>query len=196
MIDIVTVVYDSKTADLAQAQAPLLRRDPCIGKIILVDNRPENRGFAKACNLGALEATAEIIGFLNPDTVINGTLEAVERCFAANPKTMVTGERFGKTDEILDVWCIENGGWVCGAAFFVRAEWWRRLHGFDEIFTFGFEETDFCRRTQLAGFDVTPIHLPIDHHSPEDDSTEVRVYKTYYLNRGWALYREKHGIRF
>jgi GT2 family glycosyltransferase len=193
-IDVVTVVYNEKTHDQAEALRPILAADPCIGNFIVIDNRIDNRGFAKACNLGALQARADILGFINPDAVVSGSLEAVERCFAGLPKTMVCGESFGKNREIIELWGLKN--WVCGAAMFVRREWFERLDMFDCRFHWSFEETDFELRTENAGFDVTPVSLPITHQSPEDDTVEVIVYKTYWLNRGWALYKEKYGICF
>jgi len=195
MIDVVTVVYDEKTEVLGRMLGAILAKDSNIAKFIVVDNRPVNRGFAKACNLGAREVTADVIGFLNPDVHIHATFgRQIEECLAAMPEVMACGMRYGKSDVMLEAWCVNR--WICGACFFVRREWFEQLGGFDEQFVFGFEETDFIRRTEQSGREIAEIELPIDHESPEDDSLEVMVYKTYWLNVGWRLYKEKHGIRF
>lgn len=194
MIDIVIVIYNEKTAHLAAALSAKLACDPAVDRVIIHDNRVENLGFGKGCNRGASQSKADVIGFLNPDIMLSGTLEAVEETFRANENVMVTGCRFGKSDEQLHMWSIDEGGWVCGAAFFVRRSWFDQLGRFDEQFVFGYEETDFCKRTFDAGFKVLPIDLPITHDSPSDDPVQTIVYKVYWMTRGWDLYKQKHGI--
>ncbi len=194
MKDIVIVTFGPKHVAMAAALRETLESDPSVGKVIVIDNSVENRGFARACNLGALQATADVIGFINPDAIVSGTLEAVEACFAEHPKVMVTGCRFGKTDFMLDLWSVN--AWICGAAFFVRRAWFEQLGRFDEAFRFGYEETDFIRRTELAGLEVKDISLPIQHESPADDSVEVMVWKVFYMTRGWEHYKAKHRLVF
>ena len=43
---------------------------------------------------------------------------------------------------------------VMGAAFLVRRQVWEKLNGLDEGFWIWFEEVDFCRRVQDAGWEV------------------------------------------
>lgn len=47
---------------------------------------------------------------------------------------------------------------VIGAFMVVRRDLWERLGGMDERFFLFLEETDFCRRVRLAGFEV--VHHP------------------------------------
>ena len=43
---------------------------------------------------------------------------------------------------------------VCGACFFVRAEAFKQLDGFDEAYFMYFEDTDFCVRLRRAGWRI------------------------------------------
>src|ERR1700722_15210971 len=76
--------------------ATLMTRDPCVRRIIVVDDKslddtaarlrersdvvpvilPENAGFARACNAGARAGDADAIFFLNNDTLVPpGTID-------------------------------------------------------------------------------------------------------------------------
>ena len=61
-----------ETPEVAEAAAPAAR---------VIRNR-ENAGFPAACNLGAGEATGELLVFLNPDAVVaEGWRDAIEAPF-------------------------------------------------------------------------------------------------------------------
>lgn len=159
-----------------------------------VDNRIENRGFAKGCNYGARQGTGDIIGFLNPDVEVLGWfLMTVAREFTRDPQLCITGERFGKPQRELRDWGVRD--WVCGAAMFVRRSWFEQLGGFDERYVWGWEETDFIRRTEAAGGAVRSITLPLAHSSPSDDNEADAAYKRLHFENGKKLYREKWGMR-
>jgi GT2 family glycosyltransferase len=201
MIDFVVVHYNEKshrqTVELARSLNIFHSNQAHTYRFVDIDNGQVNRGFAKACNLGALitndEHAGDIIGLLNPDVLIRGAfIEQVVEEFRADPQLMVCGERFGKPAELLDAWDVSD--WVCGAAFFVRRDWFHTLGGFDEQFVWSWEETDFIRQTEQIGKRVKSISLPISHTSPDDDSDNVLFYKHYHLNRGWQLYKRKWGI--
>ena len=54
----------------------------------------ENKGFGKACNIGARAATGEWLLFLNPDTLVQpGLLRTMADFVAAHPKTGAMGVR-------------------------------------------------------------------------------------------------------
>lgn len=54
--------------------------------------------------------------------------------------------------------------WASGCAFFVRAELYHRLHGFDELFFAHQEEIDLCWRMQLAGYDIYVCPSSVVYH--------------------------------
>lgn len=190
MIDLVTVTYDTRSvAALAVLQAALQRYADAPYTLTVMDNAKENRGFSKACNLGMLHKHGKIIGFLNPDTQIHGAfLKEVEAAFRA-PRVVIAGNRFQMPDGHLALWGLQH--WVCGAAMFVRRAWFEQAGGFDEAYSFGYEETDLCRRAESHGLEVKELDLPLAHVSPSDDPPNVREYKEEWLQRGWEIYQRK-----
>lgn len=199
MVDVVTVFHRDENYLLAQdLQRSLKTYEQVPFKFIGVDNREENRGFARGCNLGAAQGTAPIIGFLNPDVEVTGEiLTAVTNAFAINGGLMVTGENFGKDpQEYQRHWGCED--WVCGAAMFVRRTFWTAMAGFDTQFVWGWEETDLIRRAQVqfpGEHPVRSMRLPIRHTSPEDNPPEDAQYKAHHFERGARLFRNKWGIK-
>lgn len=151
-------------------------------RLLGVDNRKKNRGFAPACNIGAAVGTSEVIGFLNPDAVVRGPFLRKVVDMLAEPDVVITGCRFGKSERELKIWGCKD--WVCGAAFFVRRDFWDEVGGFDEQFVWGWEETDLIRRAQVEGKRVVSIDLPIDHESPSENPHADVKYKHRWFNEG------------
>lgn len=191
-IDIVTVTHNATNA----AQAVELHRqiaevEPGGWRFITVDNSVRNRGFAKGCNWGAFhpDAKAPIVGFLNPDASVGGPfIRKVEQALA-NTKVVITGCRFEKPQDELDIWGVQD--WVCGAAFFVDRKWFTEVGGFDESYTWGWEETDLIRQAEKAGLVAKSIHLPITHASPSEDSPVDAEYKRLNFERSRNVFNNK-----
>jgi GT2 family glycosyltransferase len=156
---------------------------------IPVDNRKTNRGFAPGCNYGALRGSSPLIGFLNPDVLIGGSFLGLVEDALSDPAVVITGERFGKPQWEIDMWGCRD--WVCGAAFFVKRDWFDAGGGFDPRYTWGWEETDLIRRAQQENRLVRSIDLPLEHASPSDDTPEDSSYKNFHFTRGAHLFRTK-----
>jgi GT2 family glycosyltransferase len=192
--DLVTVYHNDRYRELSDKLFASVRsHEPAGGyRLISVDNRQHNRGFAKGCNLGAFHpaANAPIIGFLNPDLTIDGPfLDAVTATL--DPNTVICGSRFGKSDRELNIWGVHD--WVCGAAFFVLRSWFAQVEGFDTQFTWSWEETDIIRQAQRQGRRCQSIALPFQHTSPESDLSKEAAYKNFHFERGAARYHQKWG---
>lgn len=184
-IDIVTVFHSEENKELVdELEQMILAHEPEGWRFITVDNRLNNRGFAKGCNWGARNprAVAPIIGFLNPDvTVLGPFIEQVQAAFE-DPEVVITGCRFGKPDRELKIWGCED--WVCGAAFFIRRATFVELGGFDEGYVWSWEETDLIRQVQELGLKVKSVELPIEHASPAENTPADTKYKERWFAHG------------
>lgn len=189
--DIVTVYHNEDNYQLhLELLAALKQHERRSFRFIGVDNRTINRGFAAGCNLGAFhpEATAPVIGFLNPDVQIRGTF--IEKAAAQLRRPVViTGCRYGKPQRELDVWGVND--WVCGATFFVERKWFQTVGGFDTQFVWSWEETDLIRQAQSQNLAVKSIELPIVHTSPETNTPEDSNYKRFHFEQGRRRFTQK-----
>lgn len=189
MTDFVIVSYNS-TRDVGRL---LLQLDMTFAHphtVTVIDNTHNNRGFAKACNLGAQQGSGEYVAFLNPDIILcPGWADPVRNAFEHDPSLIISGPRL---DDGM-AWprdVASNGitNWVCGACFFVRRAFFVSVGGFDERFFFGYEETDLIRRAEGAGYRVETVGEPRVKHlcsmSPQHD----RLYRA-----SRAVYRDKWG---
>lgn len=190
-IDVVVVHHNDRNreehGDLVDQLAIL---DPSI-RVIGVDNS-DGRGFAAGCNVGAREATTRIIGFLNPDVHVSGPLTPAVLAAFTQPNVAITGCDFGKTLREVRAWGLR--AWVCGAAMFVRRDFFADAGGFHEGYLWGFEDTDLCAVAQAARRLVVPIALPIVHESPEDNTVEDAAFKRSGVDAGKDLYSARWGI--
>jgi GT2 family glycosyltransferase len=190
--DLVTVYHNDTYYGLhRQLSEQIKQHEPSGGyRLIGVDNRTVNRGFAAACNLGAFheDATAPVIGFLNPDVTIEGPF--IHTAMAAlRGSTVITGCRFSKPDAELRTWGVRN--WVCGAALFVTRTFFVGVGGFDTQFVWSWEETDLIRQAEAQGYICQPMTFPIRHDTRPDASEDDAAYKRYHFTQGERRYRSK-----
>lgn len=191
-IDIVTVVHNAtNTAQAVDLEKAIAAHEDNEFQFVVVDNSTENRGFAKACNWGALhpDVRSPIIGFLNPDVVVNGPFIDAVRAALEDPNVVITGCRFGKPARELAIWGVQD--WVCGAAFFVKRSFFAPRHGFDEQFVWAWEETDLIRQAEHEGLRVRSIQLPLEHASPSGDSSQDIIYKRRNFELGAQRFEAK-----
>ncbi len=70
------------------------------------------------------------------------------------------GLQMGPISRMLNRWVVaremddtdQRVDWICGASMFIRGEVFRAIGGLDEQYFLYYEETDFCRRANEAGF--------------------------------------------
>lgn len=190
-IDIVTVFHNQRYKEMADEMSEsLFFHEKGNVSFTLVDNQISNRGFSAACNLGAKEGVAPVLGFINPDAIIEGPF--VDQVFdTLNDNIIITGHRFGKPDREVRIWGLQD--WVCGAAFFVQRNWFESVGGFDERYSFCFEESDLIKQAEAEGKRCKSIHLPIRHESPDYNTPEDAAFKNYWFDKGARVYAEKWG---
>jgi GT2 family glycosyltransferase len=183
---VVVVAYDSGDA-LTRCLESLAGED-----VVVVNNGPpvdvanartldvgENIGFGAACNRGAGETDAEVLVFVNPDTVVRpGAIAALVRTLAdpaigvaqarlrlldepdllnsSGNVVHVTGLAWpgGYRDRADSIVGVRDIGYASGAAFAVRSDVFREVGGFTEELFLYQEDLELCWRVRLHGHRV------------------------------------------
>jgi GT2 family glycosyltransferase len=202
---VIVVAYQSGDA-LARCLESLAGED-----VIVVDNDADNVGFGAGCNRGARETDADILVFVNPDTVVQaGAVQALERALEAPDVGVVQARlRLLERPELLNssgnvvhvsglAWPGGYGdladtltqpreiGYASGAAFAIRADVFRELGGFTEEFFLYQEDLELCWRARLHGLRVLVV--------PDADVLHDYVLerpgrqKEYYLERNRLIF--------
>jgi GT2 family glycosyltransferase len=139
---------------------------------------PVNAGFARACNVGAAQARAPLLLFLNDDTVpLMGWLEPLLAALEQDARVGVAGSRLlyprlglvqhagvemDSTGQPFHPYRFEPSEKpevnedrilpaVTGACLLIRRPLFERLHGFDVEFRNGYEDIDLCLRARGVG---------------------------------------------
>jgi GT2 family glycosyltransferase len=145
--------------------------------IVRLDRRSS---FSHACNAGAQLHPARLLLFLNNDVFLHRLAINDMMLLAADPLTGICGARLVYPDDRIQHCGVrlhggrsgphhEFHGWpttsvsrdvrpyqaVTGAALLVKGDAFRSVDGFDEIYPFGFEDTDLCLKIRQLGLSVT-----------------------------------------
>jgi GT2 family glycosyltransferase len=165
-----------------------------------------NEGFGAGCNLGARESDADVLVFVNPDTVVQpGAVAALARALEDRTVGIVQARlRLLDRPDVLNssgnVVHVSGLAWpggygdpadelaepreiayASGAAFAIRADVFRELGGFTEKLFLYQEDLELCWRAHLRGLRVLVV--------PEADVLHDYVLerpgrqKEYYLER-------------
>jgi len=179
--------------------------------VIVVDNDKDNVGFGAGCNRGARETDADILVFVNPDTVVQpGAVQALARALEdpdigvvqARLRLLQRPELLNSNGNVVHVsglaWPGGYGdpadtltqpreiGYASGAAFAIRADVFRELGGFTEEFFLYQEDLELCWRARLHGLRVLVV--------PDADVLHDYVLeragrqKEYYLERNRLIF--------
>jgi GT2 family glycosyltransferase len=166
----------------------------------------ENAGFGAGCNRGARETSADVLVFVNPDTVVRpGAVAALARALD-DPAVGIVQARLrlldrpellnssgnvvhvsglawpgGYGDPAVEVTEAREIAYASGAACAIRADVFRELGGFTEEFFLYQEDLELCWRAHLHGLRVFVV--------PDADVLHDYVLerpgrqKEYYLER-------------
>jgi GT2 family glycosyltransferase len=170
----------------------------------------QNLGFAGGCNLGAQHADADLLVFLNPDTVISaGAVSALARTLGdARIGVAMPRLRLFNQPELLNssgcsihisglAW---SGGfgqpaesiaklreitYANGSALAIRADLFREVGGFTDEFFIYHEDLELCWKVRMRGLRVVM--------TPEADVFHDYEYarnptKNYYMERNRLLF--------
>jgi len=140
--------------------------------VFLIKNK-KNYGYGKAANIGIKFAikkySPKYFFLLNSDTEVKKNwLESSVKLAEKNEKVGIIGSATFGGDGIKQIgqgWVtpfgvryyygneIKKVGWVCGAASLVRAEVFKKIGVFDEIYSPAYyEDSDLCERARKEGF--------------------------------------------
>lgn len=169
--------------------------------------RPDNPGFAAACNALAAGSTAPWLLFLNPDArlVSIGPLQATDRGLRGARLLDRAGSEqhnFGRNRSLWDELARRlqvrprrptGTGYVSGAAMLIPADDFRSVGGFDERFFMYYEDIDLCRRLNEAGLPVSVDPEFVVEHiggysaSAQPGTAALRSYESgRAFHRRWA----------
>ena len=180
-------------------------------EVIVVDNDADNVGFGAGCNRGARQTDADILVFVNPDTVVEaGAVQALARALEhpdvgvvqARLRLLRQPELLNSSGNVVHVsglaWPGGYGdpagtlsepreiGYASGAAFAIRADLFRELGGFTEELFLYQEDLELCWRARLHGLRVLVV--------PDADVLHEYVLerpgrqKEYYLERNRLIF--------
>jgi GT2 family glycosyltransferase len=170
-----------------------------------------NDGFGAGCNRGARSTDAEVLVFLNPDTVVQpGAIDALARrvedesigvvqariALLDRPSTLnssgnvvhVSGLAWpgGYDEPVASVDEVRDIGYASGAALAIRADLFRDLGGFTEELFLYQEDLELCWRARQRG-----LRVVVD---PAADVLHDYVFgrhdrrKEYYLERNRLIF--------
>ncbi|MBX3021252.1 MAG: glycosyltransferase family 2 protein [Bdellovibrionales bacterium] len=167
------IVVDNSSSDGSTVDLP------CEGKVkILFQNT--NLGFSKGCNRGARAATGTVLHFLNPDTQVDGSinaayetaLKAEKNCTFTTKLANVEG-KIEKTSHVIPTLknmynlfvapdAVER--WHIGASILVSPETFWNVGGFSEDYFMYWEDIDFFYKCIRADIPNTTLPTVITHH--------------------------------
>lgn len=180
----------------------------------------ENRGFAKANNIGAQKACADWIALLNPDAFArpDWLVKLLRETERGENITMVGSTQFmalepGVLDGVGDCYSIfgiayragfghragpPETGFVfgpCAAASLYHRETFLELGGFDESFFCYHEDVDLALRMRLAGGECVQSAEAIVDHVSSGISGRASPFAVYHgtRNRIWTFFKSMPG---
>jgi len=181
----------------------------------------ENLGYAAGNNIGLARAGGDYMVLLNSDVVVTeGWLDKLIACAEAHPQAGVIGPvtnsitgvqklpKVGydqKTLKDLDLFARMHGDtvagqdepalWVVGFCLLIKREVMTRIGGLDERYGLGnFEDTDYCLRNFLAGYQTLIATDCFVHHFGSRSFAAAKVDYRKSLETNWEIFKEKWGI--
>ena len=152
---------------------------------VIVEHDRERAGFAETCNAGAARTTADILVFLNDDTVVQtGWLEALTEPLCGSEGVAIAGAALFYPDGQIQHTGVflrrDSAGRleaynrrtqaktgpvpaVTGACLAIRRDVWDSLGGFDESYRNGYEDVDLCLRARQNGGEVVLTAAQVVH---------------------------------
>ncbi len=180
--------------------------------IFIIDNTRENRGYAKAVNLGVKRALKEkkydLFCVANPDiAILKGNKKIVEKLFSKfdvfgglmiQDENLYFGGYVDKGNLAAGLYTIKKSqqkgfaevDFVSGSLLFFSSRVFKKLRGFDEDFFLYYEDVDFCYRARKLGFRIGVSSDIVYEHL---ETSRALDSKEKYLLESWGKFAIKHG---
>ena len=190
----------------------------------LIQSFPEVEIIANKTNCGfvmgnnpaissALEAGADYVVLLNPDTKVEPTwLRELISVGESESRIGILGAvQLRYENDEFNSWTLSNArahlaelrdlqtapgwisvGWVEGSCFAVKRRVFERVGLLDPIYHTFYEELDFCRRAICSGFEVALVPRSRYHHYRGGSwkaNARIKRERTYRYDRGHLIYR-------
>jgi len=157
----------------------------------------QNIGYGRATNIGLHKTETPYAILLNPDLLAEPKAIAQLLAYAENatPQAAIFAPAVKQKDFSKDP--PESISWISGSAMLFDMKKMEQIGMFDEnIFLFS-EETDLCRRTIDAGYEILLCHDIYMAHlkgqsSPPDPAVETM--RNWHFGWSRAYYFTKHGL--
>ncbi len=179
---------------------------------------PSNLGFARGMNAGVAKALAdgaEYVWLLNNDTICDpDALDELLAPMMADPRVGAVGSMLrqngaplsdppirGMTHLRAPLWIplpmpdgasAEDGDYICGASFLVRAETWREVGPLDAGFPFFFEDADWSFRVRKAGWKLAETAHPAIVHTGSASISELGRKRSAWYREGHVRFMRRH----
>ena len=213
----ILVVDNASTDGTIEWLNVLVGREP---RVRVIYNQ-ENLGVAAGNNVGLAQAKGDHLVLLNPDTVVvAGWLERLIACAEAHPQAGVVGPMSNSVtgaqklpkigydpDTLHDLELFaqmhsdaldgqdEPALWISGICMLIKRELLARIGGFDERYGRGtFEDTDYCLRTFLAGYQTMIAADAFIHHDGGRSFAAAAVDYRDALEHNWEIFKAKWRI--
>lgn len=134
-----------------------------------------NHGFAHGCNLGALQATAKYLLFLNPDTLIQPqSLQQLFDTYRSQPHIALLSclqhnvnrqyyKQYKNFPSLLGLLGLARSGqsaspakkeliytpWVSGSLVFISKDWFDKVGGWNQDYWLYYEDVELCKKISL-----------------------------------------------
>jgi GT2 family glycosyltransferase len=182
----------------------------------------DNLGFAHAVNKGvdfALASNTDFVLILNNDVIVDeAMIGKLVGAMVDSPPTGLAGPVIYYADSRNRIWRTgDRNVWgppftrhvfqrelgtqpmkvdyITGCGMLVKREVFESIGKFSEDYRMYFEDADFCRRTQMAGFDIRVIPQARMWHKVSLSTRRMAPQRIYDQTRGRVVFLRRHTPR-